>query len=700
MLKKLFNDKKLIFMFTFIVQIIFYYVFEYLFLGGNYILPDIGIAPIAGLVFGPVGALGNALGSFVFAIYEGIDFFSAIIDTGIQFFISILTFKLWYSTFIKRPINTPKFDSIYNLLKFFVIMFIVSVTYLTFINLSYGAYSGFRTVYPILEYATIPYFLNMLTFSIIFGLLIVSLFNILKIPMQSPKKWINLVNIHYNHFIAIFSVLLAYSIFTIIFNIIDNDLFDNIFFLLTALTAILFIFNRFDVEIKIEHTNYSIIEEIILIFLFMLAITITILFDNTLFTIAIISDTRKKSLLILIALTFNTAFVIFLSMIHIYYVEKTITNPLYDLINILKGYGENEEFSEDENIKERFKKYLKNDDDISRLIDSFIHLKNNIQENLRNIRSITAEKERIGTEFNVANKIQSNMLKRDFEEFSKGKSFEIYGFMNPAREVGGDFYDYFQIDEDNIGFVIGDVSGKGVPATLFMVKTMYLIRNHSKFKESPNEVFENVNDLSCQRNDGELFITSWFGKLNLKTGKLTFVNAGHNPPLIKQNNVENNENNENNPNTTKNNENKTNNNRNENNPNTAKNNENKTNNNKNENNSNNAKSENNSFEYLKIRPNLVLGGMEGIPYKEHELYLNEGDTIFLYTDGITEANNDYQGFYGEDRLKETINKYENERLDKILENIKNDVYDFCKDENQFDDMTMLILKYNGSESNG
>jgi sigma-B regulation protein RsbU (phosphoserine phosphatase) len=265
------------------------------------------------------------------------------------------------------------------------------------------------------------------------------------------------------------------------------------------------------------------------------------------------------------------------------------------------------------------------------------------------------------------------MLKTDFEEFCKDKGFEIYGFMNPAREVGGDFYDYFQIDDENIGFVIGDVSGKGVPATLFMIKAMYLIRSHSKFNESPNEVFENVNNLLCERNDGELFVTSWFGKLNLKTGKLTFVNAGHNPPLIKQNMDYENREEETNPD-------------NENGIDEYK--------------DNNASNKSKDFEYLNIRPNLVLGGMEGIQYKEHELNLKTGDILFLYTDGITEANSNYNGFYGEDRLKETINKYGNESLDRIIENIKNDVYEFCRDENQFDDMTMLILKYNGSENNG
>ena len=289
------------------------------------------------------------------------------------------------------------------------------------------------------------------------------------------------------------------------------------------------------------------------------------------------------------------------------------------------------------------KKYLKNDNDISTLIKSYISMDNNIKQELKEIKKTTAKKEKIETKLNIASNIQRNMIKTNFDEFSKGRGFEIYGFMNPAREVGGDFYDFFNIDNNNIAFVIGDVSGKGIPATLFMIKTMHLIENHSKFDCNLKETFENVNNLIYERNEEEQFTTSWLGNLNLENGKLTFVNAGHNQPLIKQNKKD--------------------------------------------------------FEYLNIKANFILGGMEDMPYKEHELILNPGDMIFLYTDGITEANNDYQGFYGEKRLEETINKYKNKSLENIVENIKNDVYEFCGDENLFDDITMLIVKYNGCENN-
>ena len=656
MLKKLFNDKKFIFIFSFLVELVLYYIFEYSYVGGIYIVPDIGIAPIFGLMFGPVGGLGQAFACFIFEIKEGFDFTASLIDGGIMFFISILAYKLWYNIFKKREINTPKFDSVYNVLKFFMIMFIVSIVYWAFINISLEVYPPLSAIYPVPpQFNVVTYFLDMLNFSILFGLMFISLFNIFSIPLQMPKKWPNIFNIKYRYFTLSLYVLLAYLIITIALNL-NLKVLNSCFFIASAFIAVLLCLNKFDTNIKMEKTKYSIIEHIILISLFILIVTTDlIIFLTWDFITGIYLKNLDPNLLIMVVFSFASAFVLILFAFYIFFIEKTVANPIYDLIDALEEYRISKEVKE--RRRYQFMKYLKGDDDISMLVESFISLNQNISANLKRIKKTVADNERIETQLNVASNIQSDMLRTDFKEFPKDNSFEIYGFMSPAREVGGDFYDYFQIDENNIGFVIGDVSGKGVPATLFMIKTMYLIRNHNKFNESPKEVFENVNNLSFQRNDEDLFVTSWFGKLNLKTGKLTFVNAGHNQPLIRHCNQENGL-------------------------------------------DESCKNGNATFEYIDIPPNFVLGGIGGISYKQNELDLNSGDIIFLYTDGITEANNNYQGFYGEDRLKNIICKNEDESLDEIVKKIKNDVYEFCGDENQFDDMTMLIIKYNGYENCG
>ncbi|AMD16567.1 hypothetical protein TL18_00065 [Methanobrevibacter sp. YE315] len=645
MLKELFDNKKFIFIFTFIVEFIFYYIFEFIEIGGSYIIPDIGLAPIFGLMFGPAGALGQACASFTWQLYEGYNIFCAGSDFFIMFFISIFTYKLWYSTFKRDEITSPRFDSLYNLLKFVIIILVSSVVYWAFINIFLEVYSPFYVIYPLTTpLSVLSYILDMFNFSLIYGLLLISVFNILEIPLKTPKKWFSFIDIDYSYFTPIFVIMLIYALLTA--NSLDNDMFDMIFFIITIVAALLFCLNKLDSSIiKDKIVNYSIVEEIILIFLFILAITFFALFDDlSIFTYAFLKD-FNTGYLIMITLFYGIILFIVVSAIHLYFVEDNITNPLYGLIDAIRRYGKEDQEDIEVKFKSKFNKQLNGTDDMSMLVKSFVSLNQNIESNLYQIEKTTAEKEKIETEFKIASNIQSNMLKTNFDEFSEGQQFEIYGFMNPAREVGGDFYDFFRIDDDNIAFLIGDVSGKGVPATLFMVKTMYLIRNHSKFSFKPNELYENVNNSISQRNKGDLFVTSLFGKLNLRDGKLTFVNAGHNQPLVRRN------------------------------------------------------SSGDDFDYFDVEPNFVLGIMEEMPYEEQELELNPGDIVFLYTDGITEANNDYQGFYGEDRLKETINKYKDESLETIVEKIKSDIYDFCNSEEQFDDMTMLIIKY-GGENNG
>ena len=656
MLKKLFNDKKFIFIFTFLVELILYYVFEYLYIGGIYIVPDIGIAPIFGLMFGPVGGLGQAIAVFVFEIYEGLDFTASLIDAGIMFFSSILTYALWYNIFKKREINTPKFDSVYNVLKFFIIMFLVSIVYLAFLNILLELYPPFNVIYPLPhQFRADTYFFDMLNFSVVFGLMFISLFNVFSIPLQMPNKLPNLFNIKSKYFSLSFCILFAYLIINDALNL--NFKILNICFVISfVLLALLFCFNKFDTNIKTEKSYYSIIEQIILISLFILAIiTSFLIFLTWSFITKSYLRNLDFGLLVMVVFSLASAFVLMLFAFYILFIERTVTDPIYDLIDALEEYGANKTVNEGR--RAHFVEHLKSDDDISNLVESFSSLYQQISYYLERIKKTVADNERIETELNVASNIQSGMLRTDFKEFPKDNSFEIYGFMSPARDVGGDFYDYFQIDENDIGFVIGDVGGKGVPATLFMIKTMYLIRNHNKFMESPKEVFENVNNLSIQRNDEDLSLTSWFGKLNLKTGKLTFVNAGHYNPLIRHSPQEN-ESDE------------------------------------------SYANDNNAFEYINTPSNLVLGTIEGISYQQNEFSLNPGDIIFLYTNGIIEANNNFQERYGEDRLKNIIHKYEDESLEEIAKKIKNDVYEFCGDENQFDDMTMLIIKYNGYENGG
>ena len=641
MLEKKFKDKRFIFIFAFIVEFIFYYLFEHLPIGGEYIVPDVAIAPVFGMMFGPIGGLGQALASLIWQLYEGLDPIASLIDFTIMLVISIVAYKLWYTTFTKRKINTPKFNSTYNVFKFLCITVLISLVYWALIHISLEVYPNMHVIYPLSSIINrTSYALNMFSFTLIIGLLLISIFNIKGLPMQTPKNWLNIININNKYLLISFIVLMTYLILVQIFAI-DNDFTDHIFFGLTLITIILFCLNKFEANIEVRIVDYSIIEKIILFFLIVLAILLVTLYEDITLVSYMFTNYYEGYYLELITLSVGSTLMIMFCILHIHYVEKTMSSPIYDLIDSTNYYSQNKEFNSYEKFNTDFEKYLKNNDDMSRLVESFISLNNNIRNNLNNIKRTTAEKEKIETEFNIASNIQSGMIKTNFDEFSKGKPFEIYGFMKPAKEVGGDFYDYFNMGEENMAFVIGDVSGKGVPATLVMVKTMQLIENHSIFDSNIEELYENVNNLSYRQDDEDLIVTSWFGKLHLDSGKLSFINAGHNPPLIKQDNKD--------------------------------------------------------FEYLKIQPDTALGINENSHYKKYEIDLTPGDMIFLYTNGITEANNNHDDFYGEGRLQKTINAYKDEKLEKIIENIKNDLYQFC-DYSQSDDITMLIIKYNGCES--
>lgn len=278
-------------------------------------------------------------------------------------------------------------------------------------------------------------------------------------------------------------------------------------------------------------------------------------------------------------------------------------------------------------------------DEIQTLSETVLQMEIGIKEYIANLTRVTAEKERIGAELNVAKQIQADMLPSIFPAFPERKEFDIFASMEPAKEVGGDFYDFFLVDDDHLAFLIADVSGKGVPAALFMVITKTLLNNHAMVGESLSEIFERVNNQLCENNKEGMFVTAWMGLLEISTGKLTYVNAGHNPPLVKGADA--------------------------------------------------------VFRYLQCRPGFVLAGMEDMMYQEGEVQLEKGSSIYLYTDGVTESINEKEELYGEDRLDIVLNRHKEDGPDKILEAVKESMDEFVGEAEQFDDITMLCLTYRG-----
>ena len=312
--------------------------------------------------------------------------------------------------------------------------------------------------------------------------------------------------------------------------------------------------------------------------------------------------------------------------------SKDLTNPIISLSHDV------EEISGG-NLDYRAKIY--DNDEIGDLAKSFNDMAVSLKDYINNLAYITAEKERISTELNVATQIQADMLPRIFPAFPERKEFDIYASMNPAKEVGGDFYDFFFIDDKHLALVMADVSGKGVPAALFMVISKTLIKTRALMGGTPSEILYDVNNQLCEGNDAGLFVTVWLGILDIETGKITAANAGHEYPALKR-------------------------------------------------------VDNTSFELLKDKHTPAVATIEEIRFKNYEIELNPGDVLFIYTDGVAEATNSSEELYGTDRMIKDLNKYTDSKIDELLINMKKEVDKFTGDAPQFDDITMLGLRYFGT----
>ena len=277
--------------------------------------------------------------------------------------------------------------------------------------------------------------------------------------------------------------------------------------------------------------------------------------------------------------------------------------------------------------------------EISSLACSIDTMEQDMVTYMDNLTAITAEKERIGTELSLARRIQENSIPNVFPAFPDRKDLDIFASMTPARQVGGDFYNFFLVDEDHLALVIGDVSGKGIPAALFMMVTNILISDRTMMGGTPGEILTFVNKGICEHNQAEMFVTVWLGVLELSTGKLTACNAGHEYPALKH--------------------------------------------------------ADGTFELYKDRHGFVVGGMEGIQYRNYEIQLQPGDKLFVYTDGVPEATDAAEQLFGTERMLEALNTDPDAVPEQILGNVRAAVDHFVKEAEQFDDLTMMCLEYRG-----
>lgn len=280
--------------------------------------------------------------------------------------------------------------------------------------------------------------------------------------------------------------------------------------------------------------------------------------------------------------------------------------------------------------------------EIGQLSEDFIELTSEIDHYIDSIEQITKENERITAELELASKIQSSMLPSIFPAFPERGDVDIYAVMDPAREVGGDFYDFFFIDPDHLGIVIADVSGKGIPGALFMMISKVILQNCASIGGSPAEIMKRTNKMICANNKEEMFVTIWFGILDVSSGQMKAVNSGHEYPAFRK--------------------------------------------------------KDGKFELMKGKHNIATGIMEGVSYSEYEIQMEPGDKIFLYTDGVPEATSKETELYGTDRLIDALNQKGDGTPYDILMEVRHSVNEFVKDAEQFDDLTMMCVEYRGTGS--
>ena len=321
--------------------------------------------------------------------------------------------------------------------------------------------------------------------------------------------------------------------------------------------------------------------------------------------------------------------------------RRQVVQPIQEISDLagsfVAGYESRAEASAESNIFQNIDGGHINE--VRTLLGSMQSMEQKMNTYLAELKTVTAEKERIGTELALATRIQADMLPNIFPAFPERPDFDIYASMDPAKEVGGDFYDFFLIDETHLGLVMADVSGKGVPAALFMMVSKILVQNYALTGRSPAEVLQAVNAQICSNNREEMFVTVWFGILDTETGKITAANAGHEYPVLLQ--------------------------------------------------------AGGRFELVKDKHGLVIGAMDGIRYKEYELTLTPGSKLFLYTDGVPEATDANNELFGLERMLAALNQEPNAAPETILKNVRAAVDDFVQEAEQFDDLTMLCLEYKG-----
>ena len=617
--KELFKSPIFIVFISMIINIILILI-GYLWFDNNYIHLELSALLILSLLLGPYAILGFSIVELLYWILVlGMSNATVILlSLSSLIVLGILPWKLWYMTKSKRGFEIPNMNSFYSFAKIIIIiLFIILQTYIFSHQIYNEIFSlNLESFYMIFILGLILLLLGMG----LFGKLNIAVYTPKQIKKFMPDRLYNLAlaiaiilsiaTLNYQNNLCLFLILILYAIF--LFKPLDEDVF------------------------KIKNRQKLTIFYKALFSIFIILIIIPTILLVSLTALGIYEDEITSEFLNYLVLLSGFFLAILIPLvIYMYFLEKQVLNPINQLSSYLL-----EEINDEvdlDNLVNNLNDITVNNE-IKSLSESMLNMEKEFADYRANLLDVTKEKERYETELKLAHEIQHSMIPTDFEKFNETNNINLWGFMKAAHAVGGDFYDYFKIDEENIGIVIGDVSGKGVSTTLILVKTMTLIRDYATYYSDLSDALYELNNELCKNNVKGLFVGCLLAKLNIKTGELCYVNAGHRKPLIKRNNGD--------------------------------------------------------FEYLNEKPGLLLAGMENIHYKKHSIHLKPNDTLFLYTDGVTYANDGNDRYYGERNLQKILNQNKDNELKIIIKSVEEDINKFCNNKELSDDIAMLILKMN------
>ncbi|MDL2246773.1 serine/threonine-protein phosphatase [Methanobrevibacter sp. OttesenSCG-928-K11] len=592
-----------------------------------------GLPIVFGLLFGPYGAIGVLVGDLLLKISQTHSIETIILNPLVQFLGAYIPYKLWYSIKIFGNMTRPRLNNVENLIKFLIIVLINSII----ISVLVGFIMDLFIFNKITNIDNLYYFFSNFNFSLILSILIIAIVNFSKIPIYIPKITSKENSVKIKIFNIIFIIAMFIALIYFIQMIIGIPKYYPIIGLIFTILLLVYCFKPLNIKINKNLKNKISLTEKLIVSLIITGILLIVLISAIFYTNSITMHISEghfwETTFFYIALILGIFYIF--ATVFLEYIETSITYPIELLSDISKDYIKKNNKNNPKNILNKCEDYCNNNSEVGILTSSFKQMIIDFEDYIEQLKDVTAEKERQKVELDIAYKIQSSHIPTNFKDFSTDK-IDVFGINAAAKEVGGDFYNFFLIDDNHLAIVMADVSGKGIPAALFMMVSKTLIENYAKSGKSPSEVFYLANNALCEDNEENMFVTAWMGILEISTGKFTFVNGGHEDPFIK---------------------------------------------------------ENSEYSPLNSKPGFILGGMENIEYKEKIIYLKPNTNIFLYTDGITEANNENNEFFTKKRLHDLLNTHIDDDIKYTILDIKDKIEEFAGNAEQFDDITMLILEY-------